>query len=79
MIISLTIFLGLLVFLLFSFYNFDKLVKIEYERYKEIWLKDKKREVFLAPFRDLHLFIFKLFSYAAVNFCMAFQNTSMGN
>jgi len=45
-----TIFLGLMVLLLFAFANFDKLVKIEYRKYKEEWMKDgKPRGFFWAP------------------------------
>ena len=37
-----TTFLGLMVILLYAIFNFDRLVKIEYQRYKEEWIKDGK-------------------------------------
>jgi hypothetical protein len=45
-----TIFLGLMVLLLFAFANFDRLVKIEYRKYREEWMKDgKPRGFFWGP------------------------------
>ncbi len=42
MIITAPIFLALIGILLYAFFNFDRLVKIEYQRHKEDWIKDGK-------------------------------------
>jgi len=50
MIIIITILLTLVVVLLMAFANFDKLVKIEYKKYKEEWIRDRKpRGLFWKP------------------------------
>ena len=40
--IVIIIFFGLVAFLFLAFTNFDQLVKIEYNKYKEQWIKDGK-------------------------------------
>jgi len=42
MIITGSIFLALMGILLYAFFNFDRLVKIEYQRHNEDWIKDGK-------------------------------------
>jgi hypothetical protein len=36
------IFLALMGILIYAFFNFDRLVKIEYQRHNEDWIKDGK-------------------------------------
>jgi hypothetical protein len=46
--ITFTIFLSLMVVLFFAFVNFDKLVKIEYRKYRAEWIKDGKPRGFFC-------------------------------
>lgn len=46
MIISIVIFIALIALLLYEFVNFDRLVKIEYQKHSEDWIKDGKPKGF---------------------------------
>jgi hypothetical protein len=66
MIIIITIFLGLMAVLLMAFANFDRLVKIEYKKYKEKWVKDGKPRGFFWRPSEIPWFAFAIASSLAM-------------